>query len=150
MAVAASFLLALWLGTLFQPTRIETPTAPVDGPGATSVADLADRAVDQPRGALPIHPDANPWRIVTVSGPPGTQDAGVSFDVPAVEREKVDPQWLQSLPSPIPDNVVQALSRTGHRVQQRRELVHIPLKDGRRLVVPVDQVDVKYVPDTSY
>jgi hypothetical protein len=28
--------------------------------------------------------------------------------------------------------------------------VHIPLKDGRRLVVPVDQVDVKYVPDTTY
>ena len=68
----------------------------------------------------------------------------VSFELPAVERDNIDPQWLQELPPAIPDDVLQAFNRTGHQVQQHRELVPVPLKDGRRLVVPVDQVDIHY------
>jgi hypothetical protein len=84
---------------------------------------------------------------VTVSN---GQQPGASFNLPAIERDNVDEQWLRSLPPAIPENVRQALSRTGHQVQQRRELVPVPMQDGRRLIVPVDQVEVHYVGNGTY
>ncbi len=88
--------------------------------------------------------------MVTVSAPAGSAHAGSSLDIPAIERNAIDPDWLRSLPSPVPDDVLQALNRTGHEVQQHRQFVPVPLKDGRRLIVPVDQVDIHYVGDETY
>ena len=93
---------------------------------------------------------AGPWRWVTVSAPGNGTQEGVSFQVPAVERDGIDEQWLRSMPPAIPDNVLQALSRTGHQVQQRRQLVPVPLNDGRQLIVPVDQVELHYVGNGTY
>jgi hypothetical protein len=83
--------------------------------------------------------------MVTVAAP-----AGSPVRVPAVERENIDPQWLKNMPPAIPDDVRQAFNRTGHQVEQQRELVPVPLQDGRQLVVPVDQVKVHYVGDGPY
>ena len=88
--------------------------------------------------------------MVTVSAPAARPAPGPSLRLPAVERDNIDPQWLRSLPPAIPDDVMQALSRTGHQIEQHRELVPVPLKDGRQLVVPVDQVDVHYVGNGTY
>ena len=92
----------------------------------------------------------NPWHIVTVSAPSDGQYPQASINVPAIERANIDEQWVRSLPPAIPDNVLQALARTGHQIQQRRELVPVPMKDGRQLVVPVDRVDVHYIGDGPY
>jgi len=88
--------------------------------------------------------------MVTVSAPTGAAGADSSFSLPAVERDNLDPQWLQSLPPAIPDDVMQALVRTGHEIEQYRELVPVPLRDGRKLVVPVDKVNVRYVGNRTY
>jgi hypothetical protein len=88
--------------------------------------------------------------MVTVSQPASAGGPGSSFSVPAVERDNIDPQWLRSFPPAVPDDVLQAFHRTGHEVEQHRELVPVPMKDGRRLVVPVDQVDVHYVGNETY
>ena len=88
--------------------------------------------------------------MVTVAAPGGSANAGAALRVPAVERDKIDPEWLRSLPSAIPDDVMQALNRTGHQIEQQRELVPVPLQDGRQLVVPVDQVKVHYVGNETY
>ena len=47
-------------------------------------------------------------------------------------RDRIDQKWLQSLPSPLPENVVQALQRSGYKVLTQQELMPMPLKDGRR------------------
>ena len=60
----------------------------------------------------------------------GGAGPGRSFSLPAVERDSIDDQWLGSLPPAIPETVRQALSRTGHEVQQRRALIPVPLKTG--------------------
>ena len=138
LAMAASFLIALWVGSLVWQTGTDRVAAP---PGATG-----GLASVSPKGSTP----SDPWRVVTVSQPTGAQAAGHSLRVPAVERNNIDPQWARNLPAPIPDEVMRAFNRTGHRVQQRREFVPVPLKDGRQLVVPVDQVDVHYVGDKTY
>ena len=113
-------------------------------------------AITSPQSAAAASPSseastaAGPWRWVTVSAPGNGTQEGLSFQVPAVERDGIDEQWLRSMPPAIPDNVLQALSRTGHQVQQRRQLVPVPLKDGRQLIVPVDQVELHYVGNGSY
>lgn len=58
--------------------------------------------------------------------------------------------WLVAEPSAMPSEVRRALERMGHRVQQRRELVPYRLQDGRRVMVPVDRVEVQPVGNRSY
>jgi hypothetical protein len=147
LAMAASLLLALWAGAALQRTRSVSPVAPT---GTGAIGEVASAAVNRQPITVPSQPASNPWRLVTVSSPSGTKDANTSFEVPAMERDNIDQQWLQNLPSAIPDNVMQAFNRTGHQVQQHRELVPVPLNDGRRLIVPVDNVDIHYTGNRSY
>ena len=144
LGLAASLLVALWAGAALQQLRVGQPAG-------SGIGQLAENAAMRSPSPQPLaQPAADPWRVVTVSTPPGADNEGMSFNLPAVERDNLDPQWLQSLPPAIPENVLQAFHRTGHQVQQHREFVPIPLNDGRQLVVPVDQVEVKYVPNQSY
>ena len=62
--------------------------------------DLAERARSNCR--------ANPWKMVTVSAPSDGQHPQSSIQVPAVERNNIDEQWVRSVPPAIPDNVLQA------------------------------------------
>jgi hypothetical protein len=157
-AMAASFLAAMWLGTLAQQAWVGQPRLPGDG----TIATLADNT----KGLHPsVTPDgsgsslagsplragagSNPWHVVTVSASDGRHPRS-SIEVPAVERDNIDEQWLRSVPPAIPDNVLQALARTGHQIEQQREFVPVPLKDGRQLVMPVDRVKVHYVGNGPY
>ena len=63
---------------------------------------------------------------------------------------RLDEGWLRNLPGELPVDLLQALERTGHSVQRSRRLVPMPLEDGRRVVVPVDQFDVHYVGNKAY
>lgn len=148
LAMAASFLIVFWLGSLMQDMR-----HPGAGNGG-QVAQVPPRenfSVDRPQNMRPDSPrqvTSDPWRLVAVSGADGPD--GSTIRLPAVERNDVNQEWLQSLPSAIPDDVRQAFNRTGHQIEQHRQLVPMPLDDGRRLVVPVDQVDVRYIGNGSY
>jgi hypothetical protein len=159
LAMAASFMAAVWIGSLFLSTQAGKSVSPSNiGPG-NEIAVNAGRqlppepfrpennlAAAQPR----IETPSSPWQVVNVSLPSNGQTPGQSINVPAQERNAIDEQWLRGLPPAIPDNVLQALARTGHEIKQRRELVPVPLKDGRRLAMPVDQVEVHYVGNGSY
>jgi hypothetical protein len=176
MAMAACFLAALLLGSLLPRGRFSPVTGPSASDTANQVAsnnpDAATSTQKIPanrsdsltgrsgRSANPADALASqtpvgkagvdgPWRMVTL-GPSDGQETAAGLRLPAVERQNVDEAWLRNMPSAIPDEVLQALNRTGHQVQQRRELVPVPMKDGRRLVVPVDQVDVHYIGNGPY
>jgi hypothetical protein len=155
-AMAASFLLFLGAGVLWQhsgnrlgnffgaagsnqiaSTKDGRSTAPSDSQTALAQND------SQPKNV------SAPWQWVRLS-PAGSTDTGESVQLPALERDRMDQQWLQSLPSPIPQSVVQALQRSGYQVQRQQELMPMPLKDGRKLVVPVDKVQLQYVGNTTY
>jgi hypothetical protein len=152
-AMAASFLVALGLVSLAQHAWVGHPG--MTGQIADSAANVRPLpSPNQPESSLASAPPKtsvtpNPWHIVTVSAPSNGQPRRL-IDVPAIERDKFDEQWLRSVPSAIPDDVMRALARTGHQVQQQREYVPVPLKDGRQLVVPVDHVDVHYIGNGPY
>ncbi len=152
MAMAACFLVAFWVGSVLHHGRLETAATP-DGAAsqvatiktAKPVKDAAlrtQRAVAAAPTQRPSSPD--PWRVVTVASPSGSAH-GEPLRVPAVERDAIDQQWAKSVPPAMPDDVMQAFHRSGHEIEQHRELVPVPLRDGRQLVLPVDHVNVHYV-----
>ncbi len=152
-AVAASFLLAMFLGRELQDAWLSDTVAPVSMAPIDSVADLRtpvtvpERPEEAPEDASHrSDTPSGPWQLVALAGPDGT--AG-EIKLPAIERDKLDENWLANLPAAMPDDVRRAFERTGHRVRQRRELLPIEMQDGRRLVVPVDNVDVHYVGNTT-
>jgi hypothetical protein len=163
MAMAACFLAAFWISSLMRPKSVGPSPAPSDLIGQIADARRLPDVVEatQPAGdaaaVMPRDPAsqasdslATPWRMVTVAAPSASAASGAPLRLPAMERDKLDPQWLRSLPPAMPNDIVQALGKSGHQVEQHRELVPVPLQDGRQLIVPVDQVDVHYVGNGPY
>jgi hypothetical protein len=153
-AMAASFLVAMWLGTAAHRawvghSDVSGTTGEIAGkPNVPRPVFTPDRHENALASAQPRNAAApNPWHTVTVSVP---NDGRPLVDVPAVERDRFDEQFFQNMPPAIPDNVMQALNRTGHQVQQRREFMPVSLKDGRQMIVPVDHVDVHYIGNGPY
>ena len=157
LAMAASFLIALGLGLMvrdmwrpgspkgLKPIHVAAATPPSEKPVPVPLLakDLPPTDVQRPDSP------SGPWQVVTVDtdGRPGGSG---TIRVPAIESNNFDEQWLRSLPAAMPGDVRQALQRTGHRVRQHRQLVPLPMKDGRRLVVPVDQFEVYYLGNPAY
>jgi len=146
LAIAASFLLAfssvLWLRNGGNNTSNLTPTdiaktTPLPsnhstadpGTGPTQVAD------NNPAGPQTV-------RLVVdrgANGQPEFVDVPVIGDPQQVDRVLNDHSLL------LPPSVAQALKRMGHEVHQQRELWPVQTSDGKQIVVPVDQVEVRYV-----
>jgi hypothetical protein len=147
LSVAASFFVALWIGSAFhdwnaQPRQGFVQKTPI---GVDAVVNNANNVnnVNNVRAVTPAQPaEAKPWQLVTVS--PSNEQNNRAINVPARERQQLDEQW-RNTPTAIPGDVMEALARTGRQVQQRRELVPVNLQDGRQMVMPVDKVDVHYV-----
>ncbi|NLY01393.1 MAG: hypothetical protein GXY83_35325 [Rhodopirellula sp.] len=135
LAVAASFLIALVVGTQIRPRPI-VDTDPAGqiaaGEGAGSQAVL--EPAPQPEGR-------DPWKMVTLAGA-GTPEKEIRL--PAREGERWDPNWRNSTFRGLPEDVVRAMESNGGQVRHSWQFVPVPLEDGRRLVIPVDQFDVHY------
>ncbi|MDY0167222.1 MAG: hypothetical protein RBS80_11810 [Thermoguttaceae bacterium] len=149
LAMAASFLIALWLGWLIQDAA-EVAGVPTPGPEqlaqsapAPQVPDPVNPRIPSPQ-QRPIAP-RGPWQMVTLSanGPDG--QGTETIELPACERQVLDSHWPEGLPSALPLEVLESLERSGYRVRRHRELLPIEMQDGRRLIVPVEEVDVQYV-----
>jgi hypothetical protein len=78
-------------------------------------------------------------------GMPAGDGQSEQVQIPVAVGPEIDASWLLDQPSALPPSVLQALERAGHRVHQDRRYVPIDLDDGRRVVLPVDQVEVQYV-----
>jgi hypothetical protein len=140
--MAASFLLAFTLGVMIRSGPWSRFVA-TDGPGAVN-GPRSDQVAAGPAGSLLDDDAEQPLDNVRLvwDGPPGETQ---SIELPVVEGKSLDEEWLRSQPSAFPAAMLQALEKLGHRVEQRRELVPLDMQDGRRLVVPVDQVEVQPV-----
>ena len=53
-------------------------------------------------------------------------------------------------PDTLPAEVREMLQRAGCQVRHFRQLLPGSMEDGRRVVVPVDQVEVRYVGNHGY
>lgn len=158
LATAASFIVALVTSSIVWPIVYQyqglAPTLPlagVSGEGQTgrpgdSPPVIASWAGQPARQTAESH---GPWRMVTVSVP-GPQGTPQPIQLPAVEQDGWNGKWLGNLTQSLPPELVQALRQSGRQVQQSRQLLSVPMEDGRRLVVPVDRVEIHYVGNRDY
>jgi hypothetical protein len=116
-AMAASFFVALWLGSWVHRGAPPVVAIGQGSPGGWRADRTVLAATEQPG--------------------PGSPQGGIDH-------------WVSNASPAIPDDVLQALNRTGHRVQQRRGYLPVPLDDGRQVIVPVDQVELHYVGNGTY
>jgi len=157
LAMAASFLIALALGLLVRDVwRSDGP----QGPGPGDLATTEGPVVPTPEPDRPEAPSPDdlqgpgtgqgPWQLVPVTLEGGAAGRGNSIWLPAVERDQLDDAWSESLPAAIPADVLEALQQRGHQIRQHRRLLPLPMQDGRRLVVPVDELEFRYLGPAHY
>lgn len=158
LAMAVSFLIALGLGTFLRDVATRS------GGGGRDPAPLAERGgqgkeprvspggASDPRrpGGVELAGSQSPWQWVPLGVGAGPDGARETVQLPAREGQTLDEQWLRSLPPAMPESVEQALRRAGHEVHQSRQLVPVQLEDGRQLVVPMDEIDVRPVGRRGY
>jgi len=65
-------------------------------------------------------------------------------EVPVLEGRGLDMEWVMQQPTAVQASIRKELERRGHRVETQRQLLTVNLKDGRSVVVPIDQVHVKF------
>lgn len=154
LAMAASFLIALGLGSMIWNADQQGHLGIGGGPQQANVLSAAHDATPADPNDRVLVRDARvflpgQYQTVTISDkqPDGTMR---SIQLPAVVQNNIDETRLRETPSAIPPELVQAFQKAGHNVHQSRRLVPFRMKDGRRLVVPVDQLDVRYVGSEMY
>ena len=136
LAVAASFLIALGIGTQIRLDWRSDRASGLQPPRIAEVAGRPDDGVGSRRQAE----SRQSWQPVTLVS---QEDPGRAVQLPAKESDRWDADcWHDDMPA-MPDELMRALKRAGHEVRRSRQFVAVPLEDGRQLFVPVDQVDVR-------
>jgi len=152
LGMAASFLLAAGLTSLVQDFR----RAGIDlggGPGL-GVADMMGGAPGMPASGQAgrfIFPQGSGSDVhlsnLRGRGPDGSVQTAT---LPAVPRNELDERWVRELPPAIPPELRESFERAGHEVRPSRRLVPFQMPDGRRVVFPVDQLDVRDSDNPAY
>ena len=141
LAAAASFLMAFGLGTVWRGQALR--------PAAEQVAESAKPSHNS--SSSPVNPLERPeWGTVTVPVDRDSDGQAESLDLPVARGPGIDEQWVRNQPTPIPQEVFRALESMGHKVQQQRQYYPFELRDGQRVLVPVDEVDVRYVGERRF
>jgi hypothetical protein len=141
LTIAASFLIALVVGMGLRGNW----SGGLHSPGSALVHEAIDFSPngDASPAAAGHAGTADNWETVMLT-PTKPDGQAETFPVQAVRRNTLD-QAMLDVPDVIPPELQRAFERSGHRVVQQREIVPVQMKDGRRLVVPVDHVEIHYV-----
>ncbi len=78
------------------------------------------------------------------------QDPESERVLPIVSGPGLDEEWLRGLPPPLTDYDRQRLERQGFHVEQGRKFVSVEMRDGERVTIPIDLVNVQYVGQRIY
>ncbi len=65
--------------------------------------------------------------------------------VPILSGPGLDDEWLRDQPPSVSEYVRAQWERQGYQVEERRRLVSLDLEDGRRVSIPVDEVELEFV-----
>jgi len=103
---------------------------------------IAERREPAPT-VVPIRP-AGPemMRFVIDGGAP--DGAWREIDIPLFNASQVDDEWIELHATTIPPYLREALERRGHQVIERRHWYPVELSDGRRVLLPVDDVRLQF------
>lgn len=145
LAVAASLLVAFSLGTRFPGDRIATPATPETQLAATplvknTIPELSPAATESPETIADALPESA-WQTVKLTLGNGSESEEI--EVPVVVATSQDETWPTETESALSASLFEKLRAAGLEVVRRQRLVPVEMSDGRRLVVPVEQVDIR-------
>lgn len=138
LAMAASLLLAFGIGMWMNPASLRGLVSPPKPDFVIGSTNTERGKSPNSIGHVPVGRSPQTARLV-VGGSAGSNEVRV----PIMEGDDLDDDWWRRQPAAMPAEMRQALERLGHQVHERRQLVPFDLDDGRRIMVPVDQVDVE-------
>ena len=147
LAMAACFLLALSVAWVLRPPALGPDVvddASVSGSVIGALAAVDPSAI--PKADRDLGPAGEHWDTVTLVMDDGRQGRQ-EIQYPFSDGEAADDNWLDRPEPVVPRELRAALERLGHHVNERRQLVPVDLEDGRRMIVPVD--DVEFTPVSS-
>ena len=167
LAMAASLLVAFGLGTRYsnsgqpQIASSEAPTSVANQPAtAIAVVDATDpdQLANSDEGDWQEEPvseavDETSWETVTLALADDAATAGADdkFEVRVRDLEAGDADLSDLIggePSSLTAALLEQLEQEGWKITRERHLVPVNLSDGRRMVVPVEQVDF-HSPDSA-
>jgi hypothetical protein len=141
LALAASLAFAFVAGTHYAARQIAP--APRSGAGEAQIALSTPPVATQP--AKQIKPaaleESQAGHTVTLALADGAGSDRI--ELPVAEADQNDADWLAELQSAAPAQWLDQLRQSGLEVVRRQRLFPIDLSDGRRLVVPVEEVDIR-------
>jgi hypothetical protein len=113
---------------------------------AAQVAENSNHGPTAPgiNGADPTIP--RNLQLVVNGGPEGRRNV----EVPLVEPDEMDQALFGPWTPALPPEVIRMLEQNGHQVVRQRQLVPVDLGDGRRVVLPMDQVEIRPVNTQSF
>ncbi|MFQ5731244.1 MAG: hypothetical protein ACE5KM_04720 [Planctomycetaceae bacterium] len=129
MTIAAAAVAAFAIGIAARNWWPSTETAPPGRP-------LADAARKPPANK----PVMQVQRGLSAAG----NESLRRVNLPLVPAGRVDPRLLYSAPAVSPE-LKAALQRMGHVVHEERRFYSLRLSDGRRVLVPVNEIRVQFV-----
>lgn len=133
LATAAGFLLAVGYFNWFSGTPGVDPSDPQN---LRQLANQRAPGLQTPAGGG----NANNLQLVVAPGPAG--EGGV-VEVPLVGDERMQETLYGPMAQQIPPEVERMLQQAGNQVVRERRLMPIQLPDGRRVIVPVEQVEIR-------
>jgi len=140
LATAAGFLLAVGSIKWFDDTS--GAIGPAGGPVATAPTEAV------PQATLAGGRSDDNLRLVVAPGPGGERRV---VDVPLVESERMNEALFGPWSQPqLPPEVLRMLEQNGNQVVRERRLMPFDLEDGRRVVVPMDQLEIRPVGNQSF
>jgi hypothetical protein len=141
LAIAASLLLAFGLGTRYPSVGGES-----DSRGAL-VANQSDSntkesatAGNDTRPELASTADA-PLRTLTLK--PTGDDSGEPIELPLIESDADGAIAASARPSALSGSLTSQFEKDGFVVDRQQRLWPVDLPDGRRVLVPVEEVDIR-------
>lgn len=153
LSVAASFAIAFLLGVVVRHGLRSGDVSPdsspmvatesIDGSSGRDerlVAVPAEKAPANNRSAPVNRPDDA--EKVTVLVRHHDQQAPERLELPLVAGDREHAWRLSQPPMRVPPEIQQLLQRSGRQMRWHREFMHMETDDGRRVVVPVDQLEV--------
>ena len=141
LSAAASFLLAFALGLTWRG-HAERPDV---GAVAQSKPASPSRSPD-----VGLASDKTQWGTMTVGLDRNDDGMPEPLELPVARGPGFDEQWVRDQPIAIPPQLLRELKRLGHQVHHERQYYPFELGDGGRVLVPVDELDVRYVQERQF
>jgi hypothetical protein len=99
---------------------------------------------DKATPATPTDRPPDPTQLVSLELADAQGQRRHTVQLPVYDAAEGDARWLAQADAagPAPE-VLAELERRGHEVREHRQLVPVTLADGRELIVPVKEVDLR-------